>query len=1296
MVQALAANMRILATLTALYLAGLGQAGEMRVWTFSDGFDGWTPGNWQSVAVRDGAIQGVSKYDCQLLSPKLNIRAEDYPEMIARVRCDLGGGGEVFFNNPGERMSDAKKTRHLLAAGPDYRLYRIPLAQEPQWKGTIERLRFDPLNPAGARLAIDFIALLPQAGALLVNGGAEIVEQGKPFEWTGGPDPQRACLTDDRPFAGAHALHMRDAGWWEAPDVDLSFLGEFSVAGHVRPGAGAVPFATVRFFDLDGEEIGTALRHTLPTGQGWQSFELRFESPRRAARAQVRFCSAKGSRGADLDEVQIVHCSRGFITAPPPARPTWDAKWIWHPDALDKDNVHVYFRFRFNVPDAPVKSARVQITVDDAYALAANGRELRRTFGEKDGWRTPEVLDLKPALKPGENVLTVDAFDGISAQGLIAEGVILFADGHEQWIQSDAAWEAALAAEGPWKAAKVLGAPPCQPWGYLPHEFLAEPARVEVTLGDIPSTMATPGSLPIRLALVAREEVRRPVYVRALLARGEKVLRRTWAPRPVFVRGAKQGATERIDGWRVALPYGVAPGPMTLRLELIGAARVAAPAQATFDMTTEATRAGLPKAEVRVDKGLPRLWVDGVETDPTQVLFTRPDALQQRNAADAGIPIWSVGLGDMGFKQTGFDYTEVDQTLARYLEINPKAWLLPTFTLGTRHQRWWIKAHPEARCRLAGGSDVIGDYHGSRRQVPCFASPVWRRDYGDALRRLIQHLKDSPFASRIIGFQPCSGITWEWFHWGAQSRELVDYSAAGAADFRRWLRAKYGQDAALQAAWHNPLAKLVSAPVPADDRRRKPEHGMFYNPGTQQDVLDYHRYQHDVVAESILYFARIIKQETEGRSLVGTYYGYVTHLPETPGFCQSSGHFSLHRLLSSADVDYLMAPVAYGWREVGGTAACMSAAGSFPLHGKLWWNQADLRSHWSSQAGFGRPPDLRGSVECMRREAARALAQGTAVQWYDFSGGWTFGDERLADEARRLLAVNRMRAAGADWPRSDYLAVIVDERQMGTFDLFRPAYGLSLIYRQRERLNRSGVLWRTYLFSDLMSRPELLEHRAFLLLNLFRLTKPQRDFLRNRLMKGGRTVAFVGPVGLMAEEGLSAAHTSEVLGWPMEEVSKPTRLSTKLRDALPKPWQECAGVEMGVGASYSPVALPARPVGLVLGTLKDSDRAALVFEERADHKLLWSAAPCLPPELIRCLSGAAGLPILSSDNAAVYAGYGFVGVHARDAGVHRVKLPKPCAVRELISGRTWPAGTRTVEVGLAAGETAIFRCSPGN
>ena len=393
-------------------------------------------------------------------------------------------------------------------------------------------------------------------------------------------------------------------------------------------------------------------------------------------------------------------------------------------------------------------------------------------------------------------------------------------------------------------------------------------------------------------------------------------------------------------------------------------------------------------------------------------------------------------------------------------------------------------------------------------------------------------------------------------------------------------------------------------------------------------------------------------------------------------------------------MDYAIAPTGYAWREVTGAPASMTAPGSFPINGKLWWDQADLRSHWSHQPGHGRPGGLFGSIQNMRREVARCLAQGNAVQWYDFSHGWTFGDDRLAEEVGRLQQVIETRRTAKDWPRSRYLAVIVDEMQMGTFDPFKPTYGLKLIYGQRERLNRSGVPWRAYLLSDLMARPELLEHRAFLVLNAFRLAQAQQEFLRGRLMADGRTVAFVGPVAYGDEKGFAAAHTSDVLGWSMQATPEPTALLAKLAGDLPRPWAGSAGLEFGASKAYAPVLLPDAPTGRVLGVLKSNGRPAVVYDERPKVKLFWSAAPGLPPEVIRSLAATAGVTAVASSNDAVYAGWGYIGIHARRPGPRRVRPPRPCAMRDLIGGRSWPKGTREVTCDLEAGETAILLCSP--
>ena len=1269
-------------------------AADMLIWMFDSSLDGWQPGNWATVEARDGAIVGTTKYDSQLLSPVLSVEAKDYAELVVRVKSSLQGRGEVFFNAPKERMSDKKKASHVLPAAGEYVMHRIKLAGTPGWEGTVERLRFDPLNPGDAKVRIDFIALVPADQGLLINGGAEMLVDGKPLEWTSGPDAKRAGVVTESPHSGKRAFRLRNGGWWETPEVDYSFLNTIRVTAYAR----CIKGRRLKWELMFGDGEGRWRVHTSSPLLGhfaeWREFGYvhdRSNACRWATRFKLRFTAPQGDCAWELDDVRLILGERGSIRADMDRRSPWSAEWIWHPSMLDRDHVRVYLRHRFDLPAGAIKSAVLQLTADDGYSLKVNGSELHRTFGEADGWRTPEVLDMRPALKAGRNEIRVVAEDAASAQGFIALGAVVFADGDQTIIRTSSRWEAAVSPEGDWVSAESLGTPPCLPWGDLPYKPVGAPVPVALRVADVKTETAAPGALAYTLSCQASHRARLPVFVTTWIERDGNVLCREGGPWLLLQEGQLADDARRYSK-TISLPYGISPGPATLRFGLINGVFDGPEPWATIQVKAKEMTREFPRAEVKTADGLARLYVNDDEVCPTQALFTRPDPMHQQNAKAAGVHVWGISLRDMGFKEDGFDYSDVDATIERYLQTDPNAWLILNFLFDTRYQRWWIKAHPEARCRLEDGSDVVGGYHGTRAQFPSTCSPVWRETFGDVVRRLIRHLKQSPYASRIIGFQPCAGISAEWFHWGAQSRDLVDYSPAGQADFRRWLRRKYGTDAALQKAWRRPKVTLAAAAVPAGESRRTPNHGMFYDLATQQDVLDYHRYQHDVVADAILYLYRIIKEETDGRSLCGTYYGYAMHLPETPGFCQSSGHFSLHKHLRSPAVDYAIAPTGYAWREVGGAAASMTTPGSFPIHGKLWWDQADLRSHWSHQAGHGRPKGLRGSIQCMRREVARSLAQGNAVQWYDFSHGWTFGDERLTQEMGRLQDAIKTRRTAKDWPRSKYLAVIVGETQIDAVDLFNPAYGLALIYRQREQLNRAGVPWRAYLFSDLLAKPELLEHRAFLLLNLFKLTKAQRAFLRDTLMRDGRTVALVGPVGYAHAKGFDAGLTGKLLGWPMKSHMEPARLLAKVAGELPRPWASCAGKEFGTGKAFAPVLLPEGQAGHVLGTLKDSGRPAVILDERRDVRLFWSAAPGLPPEVLRALALSAGLPVACDSNDALYVGHGYIGIHARAPGKRTIKLVAPSSARDLISGKTWPAGTREVELDMSAGETAILLC----
>lgn len=1259
-------------------------------WSFAGSLEGWQTANWEHIEPTPEGLRGVTRYDAQLLSPKLAIRAEDYPVMLVLLRTDRTGTGETFFAAPGQGLSDDRKAPHAITAGPGFRLYRIDLRQaKGPWAGPIERLRFDPLNAAGADVTVSMITLLSDPDAMLVNGDAEILRDGKPFQWTSAGVAGRATVTEDRPASGQRALRLDAEGVWETEPVDLSFLGTFRVSGKVR-GRGCS--LRVRY-DGEAAPLKESPLFAVAGGSDWQPFAVEFTVPDRAFSMVLAFAQTTAGR-TDLDDLHLDRLRKADMRQPPPPKPTWKAAWIWHPDLVARDQHRAWFRHEFDLPAGEVREALLEITADDGYRASLNGKELGTTLGEMDGWRTPELIDVRAALCPGRNALAVEAEDVGSAQGLIAELAVVFADGREFRVQTGREWQTAVAPEGPWVAATELGRVPCQPWGDLVYKPIGNLGRVKVSLSGLPRTGRVGGRLQVDVAAVADGALPQPVAAKVVLVRDGKILQESWAPRLLFAGGEAASTRAEIANVGLDIPVTAGAGRAEVSVELLGAAAAEPVRTRAVTLRSEERPYEFPKAEVRVVGGVPRFVVDGDEVDPTQNLFTTPDALQQRHGVESTIPIWTLGLEELGWYETGYDYSKVDRTLAQYFTANPDAWMMLTFTLDTRYHPWWLKQHPEAMCAMEGGETVIGDYHGGRRQLPSYGSPVWREAYSEVVRNLIRHLKRTPYAERIIAFHPCSGISWEWFHWGSQSGELVDYSPAGQEDFRRWLRERYGTDEALRQAWGQGAGlSLATAAVPAGARRRAPAQGLFFDPAAQRDVLDYNAYQHEVVADTILHFARLVKEETGGRALFGTYYGYVTHLPESPGFCQGSGHFRLQRLLDAPEIDYLMAPVAYAWREVGGSAATMTAAGSFPLHGKLFYNQADLRTHWSEQEGHNKPDTTRGSIACMRRELARNLADGSAIQWYDFSIGWTLGDRRLTDEARRLYEAGQARTQTPDWPPEDYLLVVVDERQMGSFDPFRPPYGLELIYRQREHLARSGVPHRIVLWSDLVKYPELLRHRAVLLLNLFRLDDEEITFLQERLLRDGRTVAVVGPVGLVGPQGLDAARTGRVLGWPMAIDRDALNLQAVFAKELDGPWAQVAGLTVGVAKDFPPIAVPGDGTApaRTLARFVAGAAPAVLYAERRDCRLFWSAVPGLPPPVLRALAETAGVPVVCRSDDAVYAGHGFVGIHAATPGEKTVRLPHPGRVTELISGRRWPAGTTDVTVPMAAGDTVILR-----
>jgi len=163
-------------------------------------------------------------------------------------------------------------------------------------------------------------------------------------------------------------------------------------------------------------------------------------------------------------------------------KPAW-GQWIWFDEGDASKAAPVakrYFRKTFDLPEgdaAAAQRAALWLSVDDAFTAYVNGKKV----GSRDDWKSPQAIDIKALLKPGKNVLAVEAENRpapVSANpaGLIASLRIAGPSGKDLSIPSDTTWRAAKDVkpesewttatfdDGDWTAAKALGPYGSDPW----------------------------------------------------------------------------------------------------------------------------------------------------------------------------------------------------------------------------------------------------------------------------------------------------------------------------------------------------------------------------------------------------------------------------------------------------------------------------------------------------------------------------------------------------------------------------------------------------------------------------------------------------------------------------------------------------------------------------------------------------------------------------------------------------------------------------------------------------------------
>ena len=557
-------------------------------------------------------------------------------------------------------------------------------------------------------------------------------------------------------------------------------------------------------------------------------------------------------------------------------------------------------------------------------------------------------------------------------------------------------------------------------------------------------------------------------------------------------------------------------------------------------------------------------------------------------------PIWN-GPGN-------YDFECLDRQVTDKLAVNPKAKFIFFIDLNT--PTWW--------CRIRGCSDSFNELG------RVAASNVWRRDTREYLQAVLRHL-ESKHRDVIIGYFLACGKTIEW-----QDFNKGEAGAIRRAAWRRWM---------IERGQPDPID------IPPVSVRDRVSHGPFRDPVDDALAIRYWRFSHELISDTILYFAAAAQEVIKHRVPLGLCYGYI--MEHGKNRLLYEGHLDFDRVYASPDLDWFISPGSYHDRQIGGASGFMVPIGSIQHHGKGFLMSMDHRTPTArSVSALGRAipghesgfTDEAACIAGLRREFSLRLISGISTYWFDLFGHW-FEGETIFDSIAQMRTLWERLAQ----PREKSVAkvaVLVDAESMYYLDGKADFYN-DLLYKQRYGLYRMGTPYDLFSFGDLATL-DLSRYKLIFLPNLFVVDAQRRALLREKVCNGGKTVLWGYSPGIIADGKYDPSQVEKLTGIPWEA----KELTTRQMDG----WQSV----------YSP-------------------------------------QPNVPASVLRRLAREAGAHIYCEVEEPLYANDRLIALHTIEGGKRTVTLPKTCRrVTEVFSGRVVAENADRFEDTLTAPCTVLY------
>jgi hypothetical protein len=717
---------------------------------------------------------------------------------------------------------------------------------------------------------------------------------------------------------------------------------------------------------------------------------------------------------------------------------------------------------------------------------------------------------------------------------------------------------------------------------------------------------------------------------------------------------------------------------------------------------------------IKTARGAPRLFVNGKEAYP--------------------LLAWSWGLVESApiFKQAGInflhpilglnaawpepgkhDWSEFDDLFARLLAQNPQAYFLPRVLLDVPD--WWKEKNPSELIQCALPMNPAEDTHyrpvrrspeggmlwGIQGREPSLASEVWKAEMENLFRGFLRHIENSPLRSRIIGYQIGGGIYGEWHYFASEF--LPDMSVA--------MQRKLGY-------------------VPDAETRMKTTFGLLRDPQQEKPVIEFFRRFHEEIgADTLLHFARIAKEETQGRALCGAFN---TYLLENV-WIQEGGHLAPEKILNSPHIDFIASPYSYQttnlaerqwWehdvvdeagnylgraRGVAGDGGYRVLLESLKRHGKLYFVEIDPSTHLEPppanpdgtggsdvekelcMIGGAGSTTLEGTRKILQRDLGQVFVRGNGGWLFDFgpvlrSGKSWHADEAIIAEVNRFSRLGELRR-DLDMSSCAQIAAVYDAKSFFVTRHWRaeapfPQGGVNVDYftrwfmdSQARAFHRLGAPM-DFMYRFDLTRGDAQKYKLFFMVNLFYLTSGEVSRLREILRDSGATAVWHYAPGFVTPEKLDLAQMERLTGFRFDLITEPGPMLIQARfdDEL----------QFGVKTPQYPRFGVIDEDAMELGYWADCHEVAFAYKEvEGWHSVYVGAAP-LPAEILRWLALRAGAELWSTQPDIVMATQEAAMIVATSEGERTFTLPKPMAVFDGEEMR------QVYDLNMGMGEVRIF------